>query len=132
VKKNSVSHFEIYADNPGPLAQFYTTLFDWSAQEMPGMDYTMLRSVDTDANGVPTQPGGINGGLLKRPDGFRAGAWVNYVNVDSIEQTSKKAQELGARLTKDKTAVPGMGWYAMFVDPQGNNFAIWKMDPAAK
>jgi uncharacterized protein len=131
VKKNSVAHFEIYADDPGKLTKFYTTLFDWSAEET-GMDYTYLKSVETDAQGMPTQPGGINGGLIKTPPGFRAGAWVNYVNVDSIDDTTTRAQELGAKVTKTKSAVPGMGWFAMFIDPQGNNFAIWKTDPSAK
>jgi predicted enzyme related to lactoylglutathione lyase len=34
-------------------------------------------------------------------------------------------------VTKDKTAVPGMGWFAMLLDPEGNNFAIWKNDASA-
>jgi len=35
-------------------------------------------------------------------------------------------------MTKGKTAVPGMGWFAMFTDPEGNNFAVFKADAAAK
>jgi predicted enzyme related to lactoylglutathione lyase len=37
MKKNTVSHFEIYADNPEALAKFYTQLFDWDVQPMPEM-----------------------------------------------------------------------------------------------
>lgn len=29
MRKNSVAHFEIYADDPVKLGQFYTSLFDW-------------------------------------------------------------------------------------------------------
>jgi len=52
--------------------------------------------------------------------------------VESIEQTVERAKSLGAKVTKDKTAVPGMGWFAMFLDPEGNNFAVFKADPGAK
>src|SRR5437870_13226364 len=91
MKTNSVSHFEIYGDDPDKLGQFYTSLFDWSIEPVPGMDYRLIRTVDTDANGRPVQAGGINGGMLRVP-GFRPGAWVNYVNVESIEESSARAE----------------------------------------
>ena len=33
---------------------------------------------------------------------------------------------------KPRAPVPGMGWFAMLVDPQGNSFAMWERDPDAK
>jgi predicted enzyme related to lactoylglutathione lyase len=132
MKKNSVAHFEIYADDLDQLAQFYTTLFDWSVEPAPGMDYSFIKTVDSDDQGVPTPPGGINGGMLKRPAGYPVNAWVNYVNVESVDQSVERAQTLGARLTLGKTPVPGMGWFAMLTDPQGNSFAVWQQDPNAK
>jgi predicted enzyme related to lactoylglutathione lyase len=33
---------------------------------------------------------------------------------------------------KGKAPVPGMGWFAMLVDPQGNPFALWQSDKNAK
>jgi len=131
MQTNSVSHFEIYGDAPDKLAQFYTSLFDWSIEPMPGTDYQLIRTVDTDANGRPVQLGGINGGMLSVP-GFRPGAWVSYVNVESVDGSLARAQKLGAKVTKGKTPVPGMGWFAMMVDPQGNNFAIFQPDSQAK
>src|SRR4051812_12274332 len=122
--KNSVAHFEIYADNSDALAQFYTSLFDWTVNSMPGMNYSWVKTVTTNEKGIPTQPGGINGGLLKRPDGYTTRAWVNYVNVESVDESVKRAQELGARVTKPKGAVPNMGWFAMLLDPEGNPFAL--------
>jgi len=132
MKKNSVSHFEIYADDPDKLQQFYTTLFDWTVDRMPGMDYRLIKSVDTDAKGMPTQTGGINGGLLKRPAGYGVSAWVNYVNVESLDASVDRAQKLGAKVTKAKSPVPGMGWFAMLIDPQGNHFALFQPDSSAK
>ena len=132
MKKNYVSHFEIYADDQDKLEQFYTSLFDWTIERVQGMDYGFIRTVETDSKGHPSQTGGINGGILKRPAGYEARAWINYVNVESIEASIDRAQTLGAKLMKGKSAVPGMGWFAMLIDPQGNPFAIWKPDSDAK
>ena len=130
--KNFVAHFEIYADDPDKLVQFYTSLFDWKTESVPGMDYRFIKTVETDAKRMPTQAGGINGGILKRPQGYEGRAWINYVNVESIESAVDRAQKLGARVMKGKSPVPGMGWFAMLIDPQGNPFAIWQADQAAK
>src|SRR5437773_9347354 len=132
MKKNSVVHFEIYADDPDKLGEFYTSLFDWTIERMPGMDYRLVKTVETDQKGMPTQPGGINGGMLKRPAGYEGRAWVNYVNVESLEAAVDRAQKLGATVMKGKSAVPGMGWFAMLIDPQRNPLAIWQSDPNAK
>ena len=132
MKKNAVAHFEIYADDPDKLGQFYTSLFDWTIEQVPGMDYRLIKTVETDAKGTPAHGGGINGGILKRPAGYEGRAWVNYVNVESVEAATDRAQELGAKLMKGKSAVPGMGWFAMFTDPQGNPFAVWQSDRDAK
>jgi predicted enzyme related to lactoylglutathione lyase len=130
--KNFVAHFEIYADDPDKLARFYEDLFDWSIEPMSGMDYRWIKTVETDEKGRPTQSGGINGGMLKRPQGFDGRAWINYVNVDSVDAAIDRAARLGAKVMKGKSPVPRMGWFAMFVDPQGNPFAVWQSDPSAK
>jgi predicted enzyme related to lactoylglutathione lyase len=132
VKKNPVGHFEIYATTPDTLQQFYTSLFDWDIAAVPGMDYRFITTVDVDDKGRPTTPGGINGGMIKRPAGYDARAWVNYVTVASVDESVEQAKRLGATLTKGRTAVPGMGWFAMLIDPEGNPFAVWQMDQNAK
>ena len=58
--KNSVVHFEIYADDPDALAKFYTSLFDWKVEPVPGMDYRMVQTTDTAAGGEPAVAGGMD------------------------------------------------------------------------
>src|SRR5580765_3969014 len=48
MQKNTVSHFEIYADDPDKLTKFYTSLFDWIVTPVPGMDYRTIHSAETD------------------------------------------------------------------------------------
>ena len=35
----SVTHFEIYGENPAKLAEFYQTLLGWQIDKAPGIDY---------------------------------------------------------------------------------------------
>jgi predicted enzyme related to lactoylglutathione lyase len=134
MNKNPVSHFEIYADEPESLAKFYGSLFDWKMEKVEagaGTDYRTVHTIDTDDKGRPTgQTGGINGGIVKRPAGF-AGSTVNYVSVDSVDGALERAQKLGAKVSRGRTAVPNMGWFAILSDPQGNPFALWEADKKA-
>lgn len=127
---NPVAHFEIYGDDPATLAGFYKSLFGWTIDKAPGMDYWMIRTVATDAQGHPTAPGSINGGMMKRPMPD-ARAWLNYVTVKSIDDTVKQAQSIGAQVARPKSAIPKMGWFAILLDPEQNIFAIWQDDPNA-
>jgi len=127
---NPVAHFEIYGDDPEKLAGFYRTLFGWTIDRVPGMDYWMIGTVPTDAKGMPTQPGGINGGLMKRPMPD-ARNWLNYVTVASIDEAIEKAQGLGATVLRPKSPVPRMGWFAVLSDPEMNVFGMWQDDPSA-
>jgi predicted enzyme related to lactoylglutathione lyase len=135
MNKNPVAHFEIYADEPESLAKFYGGLFDWKIEKVEaaaGMDYRMVRTVETDDKGRPTGPtGGINGGIAKRPAGFN-GHVVNYVSVESVDAALERAQKLGATVSRGRSAVPGMGWFAILSDPQGNPFALWQPDQKAR
>jgi hypothetical protein len=129
---HGVVHFEIPADDPEKLIGFYKDLFGWEVQKMPmdGMDYYMLMTVPTDEKGMPTQPGGINGGLFKRQQPDQKP--INYIAVEAVDTYVEKAQSLGAMVAMGKMPVPAMGWFAILIDPQGNPFGVWQDDPSAK
>ena len=67
--KNGVVHFEIYARDAEKLAKFYSSLFDWTIEAMPGMDYHYVKTADTDAQGMPTQPGSHQRRAARAPGG---------------------------------------------------------------
>lgn len=114
------------------MAKFYASLFDWKIEPLPDMEYWHIKTVESDAKGMSSKPGGINGGMMKLPVGYEGRAWTDYALVESIKATVALARKLGAMVMKEKTPVPDMGWFAMLIDPQGNPFAIWQMDPNAK
>jgi predicted enzyme related to lactoylglutathione lyase len=115
-----LNHVDIPADDVERAKRFYSGVFGWSFQEMPGFpDYFLYRS----------GPGEIGGGLGKRgvtaPQGLRP-----YAIVDDIDASTAKATELGGRVTVPKTEVPGQGWYAAVQDTEGSEFGLWQ-NPAA-
>ena len=55
-----VTHFEIFAENPTKLAEFYRELLGWQIDRAPGIDYWRI---DTGAG----ESRAICGGLLFRP-----------------------------------------------------------------
>jgi uncharacterized protein len=118
-----VTHFEIYAEEPAMLADFYRTLFGWRLDKAPGVDYWRIQTGSTDTHG-------FNGGLTYRPfPGPRS--WVHYVTVESLGETVVQVLRLGGQVLRPKTAVPKAGWYAVLADPEGNIFAVWQPDRTA-
>jgi uncharacterized protein len=132
IVSHGVVHFEIPADDPDKLSSFYTGLFGWQINKVPmeGGDYWITQSGPTDEQGMPKEAGFINGGIYKRqaPDARP----MNYVNVESVDEYVKKAKSLGATVTLDKMPIPGMGYFAHLVDPQGNIIGLFQTDQSAK
>jgi len=133
--EHTIVHFELPADDPERAAKFYRELFGWdiqrfegSADNREGFEYWMVRTIPTGANGMPQGPG-VNGGLMRRM--YPGQPPVNYVNVEDVEDFTRRAQRLGAKVMMEKQPVPGMGWFAQLTDPEGNLFAIWQSDPQA-
>ena len=73
MKKNPVVHFEIYADDPDKLVKFYTSLFDWTVEPIPAMDYRLIKTVETDAKGMPPAGGRYQWWHHEAPRGLRGG-----------------------------------------------------------
>ena len=130
---HTIVHFEIPADQPERAAQFYRELFGWDIKKYEGsvaggMEYWMVKTVPTDADGQPAGRG-VNGGLMPRM--YPNQVPVNYINVESVDESVSRAEQLGAKVLMGKTPVPGMGWFAQLTDSEGNLFAVWESDMSA-
>jgi len=116
-------HFEILGEDCQKLVEFYSKLFGWKITQM-----------DMGADGVyymiDTGEGGIKGGIMKRPHPQAVGC--NYILVESVDDYSKGVVENGGQVVFPKHAVPGMGYFAVCIDPEENAFGIWEQNPQAK
>jgi uncharacterized protein len=124
----TVVHFEIPADDVERAQKFYRELFGWKIEEFAGqapMDYW---SITTSA-----EPGGMGapgGGMMQRQTPQQQ--TIMYIEVPSIDAYADTVEKLGGKVGVPKTAIPGMGYYAVCSDPENNGFGIWETNPEAQ
>lgn len=119
---HTIVHFEIPAYNMEKLSKFYSKLFGWRIFKTPDpIEYWGIQTIPVDEKGMLLR-NGVNGGLMKRQDSEHKP--VNYIAVESVDEYSKKIEELGGRIFVPKMEVFGVGWWASAFKPDGNQFAI--------
>jgi hypothetical protein len=117
-------HFEIPADDPERARKFYGDVFGWQFQKWEGpMPYWL---VTTGGNGEP----GIDGGMMPRQQ--PGATTVNTVGVTSLDETLRKIEGGGGRTVVPRMAIPGVGWLAYCLDPEGNTFGVMQADEKAR
>ncbi len=117
---NPFVHLELNSTDVSKAKAFYTSLFDWKLEDtqMPGMTYTIIA------------PGaGPGGGMMQQMIPGAPSSWLAYVQVDDIAASTAKAKSLGAKVMRDVTEVPNMGWLSIIVDPTGAPLGLWKPKP---
>lgn len=120
-----VVHFEIPADDVERAQAFYRDAFGWQINPMPEMQYTMVNTTPSGKNGMPSEPGAINGGMMHRQSPVTSP--VITVNVDDIDEALTKLERLGGKTISGREAVADMGFSAYFQDPEGNILGLWQM-----
>jgi predicted enzyme related to lactoylglutathione lyase len=119
--KHTFTHFEVPADDVERAKAFYRKLFGWQIAPVEGYDdYWSIQTGDEQD---------LSGGLMKRQVPEQVP--VSYVQVESVADYAAKVEELGGQVIIPRSPVPGMGWYAQFVDTEGNIFALWETDESA-
>ena len=123
---DKVVHFEIPADDMTRAEKFYNDNFGWKITKvpMPGGEYFLVNTVDTDEKGMPKSPGAINGGLMKREGTGQTPVIV--IKVASLEHALEKIKKSGGKVVMDKMNVGDMGLYARITDTEGNVIGIWQ------
>jgi uncharacterized protein len=122
-----VVHFEITYDDPARAKSFYSSVFDWGLEDSDmggGMVYTSARTVPTDEQMRPTEPGAINGGFTSK--GSETPSPVITIGVDSIDDTLKKVEAEGGSTVTPRTPIPNMGAFAYFKDSEGNTMGLFE------
>lgn len=108
-------HIEIPTSNKEAAKLFYGGVFGWKFTEVPEMKYTIYSTGD----------GEVGGGLFDPPTGMPRQI-TNYVLVQDLDSSAARVGELGGRVVTDRMEVPGMGWFRVIADPDGNSLAMWQ------
>src|SRR4051812_41047255 len=118
-KKHPISHVEWLTKNAERLQKFYGSIFNWkfSASGMPG--YTMVNFGNKDVGG-----GIFAIGEQPMPQGV-----TNYYTVDELAPHEEAIRANGGAVHRSNQEIPGIGWFSVAQDPDGNMFALWKQAP---
>jgi len=103
--------------------QFYANVFGWTRQPFPDspIEYTVFN------NGGDR---GVGGMYKITPEmGPMPPHWLVYIAVDDCDATVQKATDLGGKVMKPAEDIPGVGRFAILLDPQGAAIAILKPQP---
>lgn len=115
---NPFVHAELNTTDVDKAKKFYSSVFDWKLEEMPMPEignYTIVSVGE-----------GTGGGIMKQMIPGAGSAWMPYVGVQDVKASTKKATALGAKVLKDVTEVPNMGWFSILTDPTGAVLGLWQ------
>ena len=90
---NSFVHVELNTTDVDKAKAFYGKLFQWTLEDIPGGDYTLIKAGQ-----------GTGGGMMKHPIPGAPSTWLAYVEVADIKAATEKAKSLGASIKKDVKA----------------------------
>ncbi len=118
-----VIHFELTAQDPERAVGFYEKVFGWKTQRWDGPQTYWLVTTG------PQDKPGINGGVMRRIEGFPG--TVNTIGVPSVDEFVEKVKQNGGKVVRPKIAIPGVGYQAYCLDTEGNLLGIHQSDPSA-
>jgi predicted enzyme related to lactoylglutathione lyase len=133
-KMNPVVHFEMPAENNDRMIDFYSNVFGWNAQRLgPDMgNYVIVKTTETEENGMPKRTGIINGGLFEKTKDNQYPSVV--IAVDDIRESMKAVKDAGGKILGGQNPgepdnIPGVGLYCAFIDTEGNRVSMLQPAP---
>ena len=114
-----VVHFEITGKDGKALQAYFSQLFGWEIDANNPMDYGVIaREGNTTSDGI-----GIGGGVSSGPEGYPGHVTV-YVEVDDVEGSLAKAEQLGGTRTMGPEEVMEGLVVGLFNDPEGHVIGV--------
>jgi len=125
-KMNPVVHFEMPAEDRNRMAEFYTNVFGWEAQQLgPEMgNYIVVNTSEADENGRPKNPGMINGGFYEKTDNPVSNHPSVVIAVEDVNESMQKIEQAGGKVLGKPVEIPGIGMYVSFIDTEENRVSI--------
>ncbi len=115
-----IVHFEIPAKKLEKLSKFYSKCFGWrfEVNNSAGMEYWLFYT-------NPRSKTAFAGGMYRTKDTKQKPR--NYISVANIDTSMKQVKKSGGKIVVGKQEIPGMGYSAICVDPEGNQFGLFQI-----
>ena len=117
--KRNIVHIEIPAADQAKSAKFYQSLFGWKTTRDDKMNFTMWEPSEGPGGGFAPLGEQQGGGQVKPGD------ILIHVDSEDIDADLKRVVELGGKIVRQKSEIPGIGWWGVFKDPTGNQIALY-------
>jgi hypothetical protein len=110
-----ICYLEIPANGANDSARFYSEIFDWKVRERG------------DGNLAFDDTGCVSGTWVKEADRTPDERTRVYIMVNSITESLEKIVSAGGKVVTPRTDIgQGMGAFAAFTDPVGNEFGLYE------
>ncbi len=113
--------YELMTTDPDAAQDFYGDVVGWSTApfEESKTPYTLWMNGESPV-----------GGVMELPEEARSAGspphWLAYIATPDVDETARKAKELGGKVLVPAQDVPNVGRFAVLKDPQGAVFAAYK------
>ena len=110
-----ICYLEIPANRAEDSARFYADIFGWKVRQRG------------DGNLAFDDSGSVSGTWVKEGDRTPDERTRTYIMVDAISDTLKQIVAAGGQVLTPRTDIgAGMGAFAAFADPVGNEFGLYE------
>jgi len=121
VTGHPIVHIEIPASDLKEASKFYADVFGWQIDTSSMEDYPMFAS-----------EGGPGGGFVQLSDtAHSVGRPLLFIGTDDIDASLAAVEAHGGKTLMPRTAIPHVGWWAVFDDSVGNTLALYTRDDSA-
>jgi len=118
---------ELMTSDPAGAKAFYGEIFGWTAEDSDMGEvgiYTIFKRGER-----------MESGCMKTPPaaGEEPPNWLYYITTESVDETTKRAESLGATTYVPPTDIPNVGRFSVLADPTGCAFAPFEgSEPTGK
>ncbi len=112
-----VGWHELHAGDGVSAFAFYSALFGWT--RVNAVDMGPMGTYQTFGEGDA-----VFGGMMTKPDGAPGPCWRYYFTVDGINAAIGRVNAVGGQVVFGPMEVPGGGFVANCIDPQGAAFSM--------
>ncbi len=113
-------HFEIHGEDAEKATAFYSNVFGWKVDQWGDQPYWLYST---------GEGAGIDGAAaLPQDHGQKV---VLTVDVDDLDAYVGKVEAAGGEVVLARGAIPGVGWLAQVLDPNGVLVGIMQADENA-
>jgi predicted enzyme related to lactoylglutathione lyase len=109
-----VVHLELHTGDQVRASAFYARLLQWRPEVIRAASCSYL-ALDIGAN--------LSGGIVEC--GARRALWLPYVEVDRIDEATKRARRLGATVLLEPREGPS-GWRSVVSSAEAGDVALWE------